>query len=347
VGEQQPVVARNLALLGLGSLLACAWGLVRATLAGGPVSPGPVALWVADRDGQQVVGLDRTLFPARSVELAWPTALAARRDGGVWATSSALGSPRDPHQLVRLDASGRVVMRATVGVPIELESVDRADALLIVEGFPQAASSRHAPSRNLLRVRDTGEVAVLLERVGLTAAAGRGARVVAGSADGRLALLTVTPTGVRVESEVHFAGAIGDLAPGYGRGTWWALVRASEPVLHFLGPDLTPVWTAPAGVGARGLIPVPGEERVWLASSTRPELRRLGPGGALELQRFDLPLTGLVGGLAWDGGGVLLSASGAVLHLDRHGRSAPGQGGFRFLTGLARAGGRGATSAVP
>jgi hypothetical protein len=330
VGDTQLDVARNLALLGFGALLACAWSLLRAAYAEGPRASGPVALWVADRDGQQIVGLDRALYPVRSITLASPTALAERRDGGAWVTTAAGRTPRGAHSVARLSAAGHVAAQATIGVPIDLESIDRRDALLVV--------ASPAGSTRLLRVLEAGDVVVLLERDELTAAAGRGARVLCGDAHGRVTSLATTPTGrVRIELEVELSGPVEDLAPGPRGRTWWALVGGAEPELFLLGPLLRPLWSVPTGVCAQELIPVPGEERVWLACSVRPAVRRFGPGGVVELQRFDLPLTGLDGGSAWEDEGVLVSVPGAVLHLDRNGRSAPGQGGFRFSSGIARA----------
>ena len=129
---------------------------------------------------------------------------------------------------------------------------------------------------------------------------------------------------------------------------WWCLDVTQGGRLVRLGPDLSERWSVAVAIQPLHLVPVPGEERVWLASATQPHARRYGPGGQLELDLEDLPLSGLDRGLAWGvrpaspgrrgpraSGGVLLVAPGALLHLDAAGQLAPGQGGFDYLVDVA------------
>ena len=106
--------------------------------------------------------------------------------------------------------------------------------------------------------------------------------------------------------------------------------------LYLLDGSLATAWRERTALQALHLAPVAGEERVWLASSTQPMVRRYGPKGRLELERGNLPLGGLDRALAWRDG-LLATAPGAILRLDAAGNLAPGQGGFAFLVDLCRA----------
>ena len=103
-----------------------------------------------------------------------------------------------------------------------------------------------------------------------------------------------------------------------------------------MGADLEREWSAPTGLAALQLAPVPGAEQVWLADVSEPRVRRFGAGGVLELELDPAPLSGLQRGAADGSGAVLLTAPGALLAYDGWGAARPGQGGFTYLTDVAR-----------
>ena len=115
-----------------------------------------------------------------------------------------------------------------------------------------------------------------------------------------------------------------------------AVPDAAGRRLLCLGPELELRWQVQLPIAAQHLGAPPGEERVWLADTSSPRVLRYGPGGALELDRAALPLSGLERALPWIDGAVLLAAPGAILHVDARGHLAPGQGGFNYLSALAR-----------
>lgn len=285
-----------------------------------------MALWATDRDGDRVLGLGPDLLLQRALDLPAPTEIEARRDGGAWVLSAEGGGPLGPHRLLRLDAQATPLASTGIGAPLDLAAVDGEDAL--VTELAAGGLGR------LSRVTADGSTQVLVEEPGLACAAGRGSQALAGTSGGEV-LLIALPGGA-VLARRALGGPIGDVAPGPGAGEWWALDVGGQPRLHLLAADLAPKWSASSGLRALHLVEVPGEERVWLADTTESRLRRYGPGGVLEIDRYDLRLSGLDRGTSWIGGGLLCVAPGALLHLDVQGRPAPGQGGFRFLVDAAR-----------
>jgi hypothetical protein len=101
-----------------------------------------------------------------------------------------------------------------------------------------------------------------------------------------------------------------------------------------LDADLGVAWELPTGIRPAHLIPDAGRGCVWAADVNEPFVRRWGVDGSLELNLGDLPLGGLDRGVVL-GGGIVLTAPGALLRLDGTGGVLPGQGGFHFPVDLA------------
>lgn len=318
-----PVLHRGLALSALGALLA----LALSPDGSAARTTGSVALWVSDRDADQVHGLGADLVPLRTVTVAAPTEVEARADGGAWVLSAEGGGPLGAHRLVRLGADGTQLASTLFGPPLDLAVVDGEDALVVELGL--------AGLGRLWRVAADGTAALVLEEPGLACASGSGTHVLAGTSAGEAILLArhvATPLARRALG----GGPLGDVAPAEQAGAWWALDVGGSARLLRLAPDLTTAWSAPVGLHPLHLIEVPGEERVWIADTTAARVRRFGPGGTLEIDRHELRLSGLDRGASWLAGGLVCVAPGALLHLDAQGRPAPGQGGFRFLVDAAR-----------
>jgi len=304
---------------GIGALAALAIALASGRLRSAELAPpGPVVLWVADRDAGRLYGLDEDLILAARLPLAAPLDLARARDGRLYVLCA-------PGRLVELDARGAPQRELEVGTCLDLET--QADcALLVQQPGPEG------PRRAAILAPDEAP-RTLLEAERLRCICGSLDSVLVGSDDGRVERLALA-NGERLGSVV-LGGAIVDLAPAAEAGGAFALDGAGRRLLR-LAPDLALHWQADLPLEARHLAPVGGEERVWLADCAAPRVLRYGPGGALELDCPNLPLRGLDRALAWSGGGVLLVAPGALLQLDRQGHQAPGQGGFNFLVALAR-----------
>jgi hypothetical protein len=296
----------------------------------GPPRPGPVVLWTTDRDAHRVYGLDADLLVARRVELDWPLEVESCRDGGAWVLRSGDGTPTGSCRLDRIADDGSVAFEVAVGRCTDLAALEARFALVIEKGSGANGVDR------LLRLGDEGGQRVLFETSDLSCVADSRAAVAVGTERGEVVRLDPRVEGA-VLDRVHLGGRVLDLAPGPSPGSLWVLVDEGGARLHLLGPDLALCWAVDVGLAAGHLAPIEGEERVWLADTLRPVVRRFGPGGVLEVERTDLPLAGLDRAVAWSGGGVLLAAPGAILHLDRGGRLRPGQGGFDFLVDLDRA----------
>jgi hypothetical protein len=294
---------------GAGALSALGLALVGGALRRGELAPcGPAALWVADRDANLVYGLDEDLILATRVPLGAPLELARSSDGRLFVL-------REGGVLDVLDASGRILRELEVGPSLDLDAIE--DSALLVQ--PSAA----------LRIGPDFEPTVLVRGVGLRCIAGSPGSALVGTDQGRIERLALDGSGVL--ASVQVGGAIVDLASGGA----FALDAAGRRLLC-LGTDLELRWEVPLPISAQHLGAVPAEERVWLADTASPRVLRYGPAGALELDRGALPMAGLDRALPWTHGSVLLAAPGALLQLDARGHLAPGQGGFNFLTALAR-----------
>ena len=208
--------------------------------------------------------------------------------------------------------------------------VDERDEALVIE----SKTSSH-PDR-ALRVRIEGSLFPLLELNGLTCVAPSHASVALGTAAGKVLRVDAQGSGA-ILAQAQLGGRIGDIARGPYGGTLWVLDVSGARRLYLLEADLSVRWSVPVGLRALHFAPVPNEERVWLADTVEPRVRRFGPSGWLELEIAGLPLVGMDRAAAWLHGGVLCAAPGAIVHLDADGHLQSGQGGFDFLTDVAPA----------
>jgi hypothetical protein len=319
---------RTLAWFGAGAAVTLAASLLPAAVqTARPASPR-VSVWVADRDASRIVGLDADLLPAREHALGWPLAVEPRDDGGLWVLRSGNATSGFGMRLASLDADGAVANETWLESAPDLALLDGSDALVIEHRGAALAKDR------VWRFAPDGTGRILLEEPGLAAlCAARGAVVLA-ARDGRL-LRVAADASRKVHARTAHAASWADVAPGPDGGLF-ALDVSSPPAVAFLGPDLAVRWRVALGLAARSLGVVPGEERVWVSDSNGARVKRFGPGGALEL---DVPvvLHAPDHPVAWRGGGVLIGAPGAVLRLDAAGQPGPGQGGFAWISDLARA----------
>jgi hypothetical protein len=313
--------------LGLG---ACGLGAALALLLGGrsgdetPPRPGPPEVWVSDRDGQALIGLDRHLLVAARVEMPWPTEVEVCDDGGLWAVSAREGDPLGAYDLLRVSSDGKLAEPIEVGVVIDLAAVAGGDALVVERNEDGSTCVR--------RFAADGRARPVAELPDATCVSGVHDRVIVGTASGAVLTFGGAPR------RAQLGGSICDVAPGPSAREWWALDRGRPGAsrLFLLDAELRTLWTLQCELEGGQLAPVPNQERVWLVDAARPLACRLGPGGVLELTCGPLPQAGLGRTAALDDGGLLVTAPGTLLHLDGRGRIVPGQGGFDFLTDVAR-----------
>jgi hypothetical protein len=164
--------------------------------------------------------------------------------------------------------------------------------------------------------------------------ASAGTKLLVGTSTGELALFDLTSP-LAPPLRLAWGGSIADVAPGPWPGTWWALDAHAYGRLALLDDAFTVKWSRSVGLHALHLAAQKGVERVWIADTTEPHARRFGPGGALEIDRPNMPLGGLDRACTTREGAALFTATGALLCLDAQGLNSPGQAGFDFLVDVA------------
>ncbi len=305
--------------------LSIALGWTRVHEAREPGAAARVAVWATDRDAGRVIGLDRDLLVAQSIAVRAPTEVEARPDGGAWVVSSLDADPLGRHQLLRLQFDGTVAARVPLGPSLDLfgDELGRALTVDLDSGAERVALF-------------DAQLALLWQRhwPGAQCAAATPQSCLVGTAQGELLLFDLgSPTSAPLRTS--FGGSISDVAPGPRADTWWALDAHGFCRIGLFDAQLGLKWWRNVGLHALHLAPVAQQERLWIADTTQPHVRRFGPAGVLEIDRADLPLGGLDRACGAPGGSALFAAVGALLRLDVQGQNAPGQAGFDFLVDVA------------
>ncbi|MDZ4773183.1 MAG: hypothetical protein SGI72_08635 [Planctomycetota bacterium] len=315
---------RQLGWFGGGAALAVLVSLTRDMQAA-PTTAGETAFWVVDRDAHRLYGLDRNLFVARAVPVDHPLEVEPVRDGGTWVLRSEDGLSGSSMRLDRLDPRGVVVTELYLESCRDLDTLDREQALVLenVNG-----------SVRLSRVSEEGSLFPLLARVDLRCVSGSNGSILCGTDGG--AVLRVDPASGAVLAELQLDGTIRDLAPGPTLGSTWALDTQGTGRVFLLDETLAVRWAAGVGFPCAHLGAVPGEERVWIADTSSPRVRRFGANAVVELDRQGLPSNNLDRSVPWRDGGVLLLSPSAIVHVGSDGNTLPGQGGFAWLSDAAR-----------
>lgn len=319
---------RHLAWFAGGSLLAAFLLVLPAAVQGQAQRAPDVRAWAADRDAHRVVGLDGNLLRVRELQLAWPLAVAARVDGGLWVLRSGNGTGSFGARLTGLDAGGAQTNELYLEDAASLALWGGLDALVIELGGAGPGRDR------VWRVAPDGTGRILHEGEHLNALCASGADVVIGATDGTL--LRVAPDGSKkVLGLARTDRMIGAVAEGPLPGSVFVLDVGPGHRLALFDTKLSPAWSVALGLDAQHVGVVPGEERVWVTDVNGARARRYGPRGVLELE-CALPLHAPDHPLAF-GDGALFAAPGGILRVDALGRALPGQGGFAWVSGLARA----------
>jgi hypothetical protein len=284
---------------------------------------GPLAFWVADRDGCAVYGLDEDLVLARRVRIEWPTAVAGRPDGGAWVLRSSSGAPSGPTRLVRLDSNGAIRSETVFSACASLDSLDDGSAI-VLDGSDRVALCD-----------ETGRVEIVYRGRELTCIAGSKDSFAVWDSQGTLVRVSLDPLG-DILARVDLRERISVLESDSDVGHLWALTASECATIHRLDDDLSIEWSAGAGSVGTRLASDHDPNRIWLVDESQSVIRRLGRNGVVELEREELPIVGPSGAVRDPRGGLLIIGAGCVLPLDSTGKTRPGQGGFAHLADVDR-----------
>jgi hypothetical protein len=314
----------RIGFLGAGALLAVAVALLRAS--SDPVrasSVGPVAFWVADRDGCAVYGLDEDLVLSRRVRVGWPIAVVARPDGGAWVLRSPSGSPAGPARLVRLDPDATIRSETDILGNASLDALADGTAI-VLEGSESVSSCD-----------ETGRVAIVFRGRALTCIAGSKDSIAVGDAHGTLVRVSLDPSGV-VLARVDLRERIADLAADIDSGRFWAITTSEGATIHRLDDELAVEWSTGAGSVGTRLASSGDRDRIWIVDGSQSVIRRLGEHGVIDLETERLPIAGVMGAAPATRGGLAAVGAGGVLLMDSAGNARPCQGGFTHLVDIDR-----------
>lgn len=312
--------------LGLGMLLFVGLALPMRL----PWSAGVPAVWVADRDGHAVVGLDADLFVSSTVAARFPVWLAPR-PGGFWAVTAEGGGPLGEHAVAAWDGQWRTL---AVGLGPIVDVATGVDGAAWCVEFGLVGK----PSR-VLRVTEAGalEVAVHPDALAVCGEVGAGAggalEARALVADGAGRVTRYGPGGA-VLDVVELGGELVDVHAVGGRV--FVLDATGGGRLCVLDGTLALVAEVALGLQVSELGVTPDGQHVWVADTSEPLARRYDAAGVLEVQTL-LPLSDVSGVLGLANGGALLVAPGGALRVDAAGFVQPGQGGFSYATDVCLA----------
>ena len=306
--------------LGTGALIAIGAALLPPSTTD---RDGEPKYWVADRDGCAVYGLDEDSIVVRRVDLPWPTAVAARADGGVWVLRSEEGTPDASTRLLRLDDRGAVRSETRLGTCVDLDGLSDGSAIVLER------------AERILRIDADGGVREVARGSEWTGCAALEDSIVVADARGIVWRVALDPPGA-VLASADLRARILEVECDAGRGACW-VITASEPKrIHRLDADLVVRWSAEAAIQAPVLAKDETHDRIWLVEGARSTVRRLDGRGVVELERTIPSILGACSAAGRSEGGIVLATPGGLVPLDPDGSVRPGQGGFAHLVDVGR-----------
>ena len=305
-----------------------------------------ISLWVADRDAQAVIGLNRGLLHRLCVPVAHPVALAPATNGGLWVVS-ALGASRHGRvfEWLRLDEHGQVLARGELHDFLCLRAAPDGGAwILSRRGSVLEHFSGGGPARLRNGVHVGGSHGTGVGTVGVYQPEVRAvqwepesfdhARAIAVNRAGQV-FVNGDDEGFELFEEgqcVDCAGVIESaLDMCCAGGDWWIL---TDQLLLGLSAelDLAEMYEI-RGAGSR-LIASDYHRGVWLLDRKGLSVKLYEREGRVRLQR-EWGQSGASMGFELDAGALLIATPGALLVLDETGRIRASQGGFREIVDLA------------
>lgn len=322
-----------LGFLGAGALVAIGLALVRAVSSEDEVdrasTSAPVSLWIADRDGCAVYGLDEDLILARRASVDWPIAVAGRPDGGAWVLRSTLASPDGPARLLRLDPEGVIRSETEFSACAGLAVLADGSALVLEK------SSGGEDGDRVVRCNEAGVVAIVHRGRSLTCVSASKGSIAVGDAHGIVRRVSIDPVG-EVLADVDLHEKILEIESDSTGAAFWVLTASGGATIHRLDADFDVRGSIEAGSSSTRIASHVDPDRIWLIDGARSTVRRLGPRGIVEIERGELPLAGSASAVGNSHGGLSIVNPGSVLLLDPAGRTRAGLGGFAHLVDVDR-----------
>ncbi len=275
-------------------LMGVALGLAAQLRDDPPPVPGGArpAVWVADRDGQRLVGLDADLIEVADVDLRWPLEVEGRADGAFWCARAAEGLEDGAFELSLHGPDGTVRRTDRFGPVLDLDVLGGADALLV--------EARVGEDPAAWRTRADGARWIVLQTHALRCATGTADRVLAGTdagelllydADGTRTLLAVRHVALQVIDVAPGPGLVGEDVEGHEPPAARTAGTASAPTTRRPRGTVGPPGTdgAAAGGAVAGTVPAGQPETLgvswWVLGLDAQGLGRLlALGPALEVR---------------------------------------------------------------
>jgi len=318
----------------------------------GPISQarevGEPVVWVADRDRSRIYGLDADMILSQRREVGWPLRVVARSDGGLWVARSGNATPDFGARLTLLlpETGGPGVQPSGWQEAGELWLDAFVDCALAPDDSLWCLERSVDGSTRLLHVRSDVTTECLLQGQFLHVRVTR-AGVWCVTADQRL--LHVSFQGA-VQGAISWGRPIVDLVPeGTAHHGMWVLLGGEQHALTCVQANLTALWWRELPVRATELALDPDVGggldgcggwlldprggtllRVTQGAGATPEvtLAVVTPQVALAAPRLLLAMPGAV---------AVVASPGGLLRYDHAGQILPGQGGFGWISSLARA----------
>lgn len=339
-GRRMLPLARGLSTLGLGALAALALAWADTLSRSEPEAPGAPAVWLCDRDGHALVGLDQDGFVAARVPIRWPLEVAAGPLGSPWVLAAVQPGPGGERRLLRVPGGERAVEELRLPAALGLRSDASGAALFLGGEEADVELLRLEPGGRLRSLAPAPEARHwLLAESDLWLA---GAREIC------VRDLSSSAAPVRARRAWPEGERCLDLAEAPG-GAWVLSERDARRTLRYLTPELELLdgreWAAPAGdPGAARFVSRSAGGEPWIVGGSwgarGPQLQ---PWPPTYLPQYLTPrasetarlLRGdVVGAAAAPGGGLWCLTPGACLRLDSRARPLLAQGGFECLVAL-------------
>jgi hypothetical protein len=304
--------------------------------------PGPVELWVADRAGGAIHGLDRDLMPVRAFEVPCPVALANGGAGRLWVASAIQGRRWARHVLALLEPTGRPVVTCPIGT---VECIHASGS-----GGVFVHRLDHEHCRAVLEhITSTGIRSHVAVADWFDATASRGDEVLVATQDGWLTLhdLESGPGCVRVGAVPGLVSAIAADPSACG---WWVAWRAAPRVgERKMRGRLSRVVNTDAGLEVESTMRMPflvrtlvmGGPYLWALEEDGARVQRIQIGGAKGphpvVRLLDSPPLGAVLSMEPEFGCIVFTAE-SLLALDADVGCHMTQGTFRSISSVTTCG---------
>ncbi|MFT5287669.1 MAG: hypothetical protein ACI8TQ_003857 [Planctomycetota bacterium] len=311
-------------------------------------SDDEIVLWVADRDAQAVIGLNRGLLHRVCVPVAHPIAIASASNGGIWVVSALKASRSAGNfEWLRLDVDGQLLargemhdflsMRATLDGGVWLLSQKgRKLQYLSGTGGEEIQNGKHVGGALANGVGVTAVYQPVVQTLDWNSCSFDCAQAMAVNREGELLVngdddgFELIEDGVQVDCPLVIESALDICSVG---GDWWIL---TERLLLHITAEMDLAGLYDISKAGTKLIGSEVHQGVWLLD---------GKGVSAELFSsrrrsrwvIEWEQSGACDGIELERGALLIATPGALIVLDENGHARAGQGGFREIVGVALA----------